>query len=322
MSSAAAKKRSNLRLDLLRVVFPPPDPVETKQQPQPQPQPQPHVKRRRKKNRRRRKVRKIITPTVWNTPLIADEDVDVVEEHVDTPFGLQKKPKERIMMSNPTLGGVPLKAALTELPNEVERLTSKISNIVEVPEEQINTFIENYTTSTKNGTQFFMERVAPVFLSFEEAMSISSIAMRDGLSLDNEVDLEISPLLEWTARLSTLEHFLNQFPLSEPLRNQFMRLCVSRAVDKCFTHNKFKNSLLDSTANVDNRVAGIMTSLRPDISNEAKHKLHEQQLKKAETVMDNLHKMAGAAKKSTTQRPKTNMSTTDVFPAAYSPKKR
>jgi hypothetical protein len=175
------------------------------------------------------------------------------------PYKSKKKQKETIYIPEKTSSDVPKAAKLGRLPKEVEKIQGKIDNLVKVPKEQLDQFMQVYTDSSKGIANDFLTRIAPVFLSFEDAMSYSTVALRDCLSYDGEIDLEILPLLEWAARISVLATFLDKLGLPYVYKKRFMQLSIAKAVEKAFLT---KNSMLGTTVGISaqNRVAGIVNT--------------------------------------------------------------
>lgn len=184
----------------------------------------------------------------------------------ESPFGdvdieerpKKKKRKEVILFPEKNNLDSPKKSKLKKATKEVEKMQDKLSNIIKVPKEQLDNFMSIYNKSSSSLSSEFLSSIAPVFLSFEDAMNYSTVALRDGLSYDGEIDLELMPLLEWAARLNTFELYLKQLTsLSEDTKSRLIRLSTSRAVEKAFS----SRPNLTGYGNTSNKVAGIVTSL-------------------------------------------------------------
>lgn len=205
---------------------------------------------------------------------IADEVKLLNTIPIESPFGdttltsvRDKKKKKKkivrevIMFPEKQNSDSPKKSKLNKAPKEVTKMQSKLTNIIKVPKKQLDTFMEKYDSSSKDISSEFLATIAPAFLAFEDAMNYSTVALRDGLSYDGEIDLELSPLLEWSARLNTLELFLKTLTsLSTATKDRIVRYATIKAVDKAF--NTRSNPMGNT---VGNKVAGIVTTLaNPD----------------------------------------------------------
>jgi hypothetical protein len=186
--------------------------------------------------------------------------------HYDYKKGGRSAPvDQRVMLPESESKDNPKKARLVKPNREIPGI-DKMANVIKVPEEQLDSFMERYESATSKVSSEFLSSVAPVFLAFENAMSYSTVAMRDGLSFDNEIDLEIMPLLEWSTRICTLEIFLKELPLDEVYRDRIIRNVILRAVEKCFGE---KRKGLMGHADTENRVAGIVTSMNKEKADKA-----------------------------------------------------
>lgn len=177
----------------------------------------------------------------------------------------KKKVKNDLLLPDSSYSDSPKKAKLSKPSKEVSKI-SELANLVRVPEEQLDTFMNKYEGTTAKVAGSFLADIAPVFLAFENAMSYSTVAMRDGLSFDNEIDLEIMPLLEWSTRICTFELFLKELPLSEAYRELLLKNVIFKAVDRCFSEKK---KPLLGYADSDNRVAGVVTSMNKEKAEKA-----------------------------------------------------
>lgn len=165
--------------------------------------------------------------------------------------------REMILLPNKTQGDVPSQPKLKSFPNDTDKIKDLLGNIVKIPKSQLDQFMALFKQSSADISSTFLEQIAPVLLSFEDAMNYSTVALRDGLSYDGEIDLEILPMLEWVTRLTVLEVYINKLPISDTTKMLFLRLCAIKAVDKAF----LTKNISGITTNVDNKVAGIVTSL-------------------------------------------------------------
>jgi hypothetical protein len=197
-------------------------------------------------------------------------------------------PKEVIMFPEKTNSETPKKSKLSKATKEIEKMQGKLSNLVKVPKEQLDTFMEVFTKASTDISGEFLRSIAPVFLSYEDAMNYSTVALRDGLSYDGEIDMEIIPLLEWSVRLNTLEVFLSKLTsMTEETRLRIIRFATIRAMDKAFN---VKNTGL-GMPNTHNKVAGIVTTRDKETPN--------KNLKALETVK-RLNRIAKLAKEKNT----------------------
>ena len=169
--------------------------------------------------------------------------------------------KEVILIPEKTLSDVPKKSKLGKLPREAEKIKGKISNIVKIHQKQLDSFMKKFNQSSSSMSSQFLETIAPAFLAHEDAMNYVTVALRDGLSYDGEIDLEILPMLEWAARISYLAVFLENINMPEDVKNRYLRLSTSRAVEKAFTT---KHSPYTKINGADGKVAGIVTSISDD----------------------------------------------------------
>jgi hypothetical protein len=170
----------------------------------------------------------------------------------------KKRTREVIMFPEKQNFDSPKKSKLNKASREIEAMQGKLSNIVKVPKEQLDTFMQVYNDSSKNISTEFLASIAPTFLAFEDSMNYSTVALRDGLSYDGEIDMELAPLLEWATRLNVLELFLTQLTsLSEETKTRIVRLATMRAVEKAFMSKGPAGGLTGT----HNKVAGIVTQL-------------------------------------------------------------
>jgi hypothetical protein len=170
----------------------------------------------------------------------------------------KKEKSEVVYLPEKITSDTPKRSKLTRLPKEAENIKSKLDNIIKVPKDQLDTFMKSFNTSSKFISSEFLKNIAPVFLSFEDAMNYSTVALRDGLSYDGEIDLELMPILEWAARLATLDVFMSKLKMTESLKTRFLNLCVNRIVEKAFT---IKYTPSYSVRGSDTKIAGIVKSL-------------------------------------------------------------
>jgi hypothetical protein len=101
----------------------------------------------------------------------------------------KKKIREVIMFPEKQNFDAPKKSKLNKASKEIEKMQGKLSNIIKVPKEQLDTFMEVYNSSSKNIATEFLASIAPTFLAFEDSMNYSTVALRDGLSYDGEIDM-------------------------------------------------------------------------------------------------------------------------------------
>jgi hypothetical protein len=185
-----------------------------------------------------------------------DTEVDTVSAK---DLKKKKKSREVILFPEKTNLDAPKKSKLKTATKEISSMQDKLTNIVRVPTEQLDTFMNSYNMSSSRVSKEFLGTIAPAFLAFEDAMNYSTVALRDGLSYDGEIDLEILPLLEWATRLNTFEVFLeNLTSLSITTKKRILRVATIKAIEKAFT-TKTSSSMLYGANN--NKVAGIVTSL-------------------------------------------------------------
>jgi hypothetical protein len=209
----------------------------------------------------------------------------------ETPPKKKKKKRldvarEVIMFPEKTNSESPKRSKLNKASKEVSAMQDKLTNIIKVPKEQLDTFMEVYNNSSKGISTQFLASIAPVFLAYEDAMNYSTVALRDGLSYDGEIDLELAPLLEWAARIATLEVYLNALTaMSDETKSRFLRLAVSRSVEKAFATKGGPAGLTGT----HNKVAGIVTTLQP--GSNAKNKV-----KKAIETVNSLKRVSETVK--------------------------
>jgi len=170
----------------------------------------------------------------------------------------KKNKKEVVMLPDKTTSDSPKVNKLKALPKDAEVIQKDLSNLVKIPKKQLDNFMEIYAKSSKKLSSEFLERIAPVFLSYEDAMNYSTVALRDGLSYDGTIDFELIPLLEWATRIATLEIFLENLKMPKETKDRFINLTILKAIDKAFSM-KSVNPFVPSS--VDNKVAGIVTPL-------------------------------------------------------------
>ena len=264
--------------------------------------------------KKKKKKKKEIVPEEERTTVLVTRSESTVENGVS-------RTKEKILLPESVIAGsTPVKAKLTPMPKEIANMKDQLGNIIKVPEELLDTFMQVYKDSSTEISKDFLSKIAPVYLAFDDAMSFSTVAMRDGLSFDTEIDLEIVPLLEWVTRLAALEKFLTMMPISKELKDKFMSLSTFKAVEKCF-QKKFGGFEKDAVS-TDNKVAGIVTSIGT-----GKQTQIPDSREKMYNMLDGLQRMADASKRGQTVNvsKRAKQSTTDARPpigAAMMKKKR
>ena len=217
--------------------------------------------------------------------LTEDDPLPKVKQQQPVRKKKKKKPREVIMFPEKTSSDSPRKSKLKHAPKEIEKMQEQLSNIVKVPKEQLDTFMDSYNASSKNISTIFLKSIAPQFLAFEDAMNYSTVALRDGLSYDGEIDLELLPLLEWSTRLNTLEIFLSTLKsMSKGTKDRIIRYSTIKAIEKVFNSKQSFNQSMSAT---HNKVAGIVTSLETKDTTK---------VKSAVDLINNLKQSANKAK--------------------------
>lgn len=173
----------------------------------------------------------------------------------------KKKIKKHIYIPEPepldSYDYKPKRSKLRAPGKRLKKALEDVENVVEIPKEQLDVFMNTLTSSSTDMAKLFLEQIAPVLLSFEQAMQYSSIALKEGLSYPNTIQLDLEPMIEWGAKLAFLNEFLLRLPLKPYYRRKYMEMTMVMAVQAAFKQRPDGGS---GFANLEGKV-GMVTSM-------------------------------------------------------------
>lgn len=143
----------------------------------------------------------------------------------------------------------------TSLPKGSEKVD--LENVVSISEEALKKVLRRTDKATRHIAADLLENEIPMLLSYDHATSYAETVLRDGLSIDVEIDDDITRVLSYLNKLSIVYQYTRMVKLPKAVRRLFVeeltKALVPKAVDameKSANTRKYSQNLRELVATV------------------------------------------------------------------------
>lgn len=120
------------------------------------------------------------------------------------------------------------------LPKEAKML-GDMYNLYKVPENQIKKILEKVEANASTISDNFLSSIVTSFLGYDQAMTYSQVALRDGAGIDIEVETDVENLIGWVCRLSLMYHVIKMQPLPNTYKSLIFKSMIKHGMEKAFS---------------------------------------------------------------------------------------
>ena len=150
----------------------------------------------------------------------------------------------------------------TALPDGHEKV--HLDNVVEVPEGVLEQIMSRTDFATRQLVSILLERSVPLAMSYDNATSYAEAVLRDGLSVDIEIDDDITKVIDQLGKLSVAYQYSRLVKLPKAIRKRFIEGLCDKFVDEAMNQMKISQNTRKYSQNLREVVAHVKSKKAPD----------------------------------------------------------
>ena len=151
----------------------------------------------------------------------------------------------------------------TPLPEGHEKVY--LDNVVEVPEGVLEQIVSRTDFATRQLVALLLERSVPLAMSYDNATSYAEAVLRDGLSVDIEIDDDITKVIDQLGKLSVAYQYSRLVKLPKAIRRRFIEGLCDKFVEESVAQMKIAQNTRKYSQNLREVVAHVQSKKAPDL---------------------------------------------------------